>query len=233
MISVPLWLTQAHQCSYLIDQEAQSAVVAAGFEINTAIYSQLIEQGFRRSGNQVYKPYCANCQACVPTRIAVKEFQPNRSQTRCWQRNQQLKIQIKPAQFDSRHYQLYQTYQYARHTSDCEKVISEQDYIQFLSSSWCKTWFVEFSNNDQLAAVAIIDVLDNALSAVYTFFDPAFANSSLGVFAVLWQIKQAEQLNLDYVYLGFWIQNCRKMQYKIQYQPLQGLINNNWQTIIA
>ena len=92
---------------------------------------------------------------------------------------------------------------------------------------------MEFSNNDQLAAVAIIDVLDNALSAVYTFFDPAFANSSLGVFAVLWQIKQAEQLNLDYVYLGFWIQNCRKMQYKIQYQPLQGLINNNWQTIIA
>lgn len=233
MISVPLWLTQTHPCSYLIDQAAQSAVVAEHFAIDTGTYSQLIAQGFRRSGNQVYTPYCVNCQACIPTRIAVKEFQPNRSQNRCWQRNQNLKIQIKPAQFDSRHYQLYQTYQYARHSQDSETMISELDYLQFLASDWCNTWFVEFNQEDQLIAVAIIDVLDNALSAVYTFFDPVFAHSSPGVFAVLWQIKQAQALNLDYVYLGFWIQECKKMQYKIQYQPLQGLINNNWQTIIA
>ena len=103
--------------------------------------------------------------------------------------------------------------------------------MQFLGSSWCESWFVEFSVANQLMAVAVVDVLDNALSAVYTFFDPEFADNSPGVYAVLWQIAQAKQLGLDYLYLGFWIKDCRKMCYKSQYQPLFGLIDQQWQPI--
>jgi arginine-tRNA-protein transferase len=231
MISVPLWLSSPHDCSYLDNKIAQSVVVYEGFVLDTLMYSRLIEQGFRRSGDQVYAPHCPSCQACVPSRIAVADFQADRKQKRCWQRNRDTQVTIKPAKFETEHFKLYKRYQAERHDRGDNQQISEQDYIEFLSSNWCNTWFVEFRINHQLAAVAIVDVLDNALSAVYTFFDPVFAQYSPGVFAVLWQIEHAKCLNLEYVYLGFWIKACRKMLYKNQYQPLQGLINQQWQTV--
>jgi len=228
MISVPLWLTAEHACSYLDDKQAQSAVVDPDFRLDTKLYSGLIEQGFRRSGDQVYIPYCQGCQACVPTRVPVAEFRPDRKQKRCAKRNEQTRVNIKPAEFDPRHFDLYRRYQAARHDKGEAGVISPQEYMQFLGSSWCDTWFVEFSIQEKLAAVAVVDVLDHALSAVYTFFEPEFADRSPGVFAVLWQIEQARKLNLDYVYLGFWIKDCRKMSYKNQYQPLFGLTGQQW-----
>ncbi len=231
MISIPLWLTQENRCSYFDDRLSQSAVVHPGFAMDTALYSELIAQGFRRSGDQVYKPYCNACQACVPTRIPVNAFKANRKQKRCLNRNVQTLASITPARFDPKHFALYQRYQAARHQKDTADAISENDYIQFLSSHWCDTWFVEFTVADALMAVAVVDVLNNALSAVYTFFDPAFNEHSPGVYAVLWQIEQAKLQQLDYVYLGFWIEDCRKMRYKIQYQPLEGLIGQEWQIL--
>jgi len=231
MNSVPLRLTAEHDCSYLDDKQSQSAIVHPDFAMNTRIYSRLIELGFRRSGDQVYKPHCSDCQACVPTRIPVAEFQANRSQRRCAKRNAQIQVNIKPARFDQEHFQLYQLYQLNRHEKGPSSLISPADYLHFLSSSWCDTWFVEFFIADKLASIAVVDVLDHALSAVYTFFDPHFEEYSPGTFAVLWQIEQARQLKLDYVYLGFWIKDCRKMRYKIQYQPLSGLIDQKWQAI--
>lgn len=231
MISVPLWLTREHACSYFDDRLSQSAVVDPNFDMNTALYSQLIAQGFRRSGDQIYKPYCDGCKACVSSRIPVAQFQASRKQRRCLKRNANTVATIKPARFDSRHFALYQRYQSARHEKDQATPIRQEDYIQFLGSHWCTTWFVEFAIDDKLIAVAVVDVLDNALSAVYTFFDPDFAEFSPGVYAVLWQIEQARQYRMDYVYLGFWIKGCRKMSYKIQYQPLEGLIDQQWQSI--
>lgn len=231
MISVPLWLTAEHSCSYLEPRLARSAVVHPDFALDGTIYTQLLAQGFRRSGDQVYKPYCHGCQACIPTRVPVKAFVPDRKQRRCLRRNAQTEVVIKPAEFNERHFELYRQYQIARHEKSSASDISREDYVHFLSSRWCDTWFVEFLLEGQLAAVAVVDVLDNALSAVYTFFDSAFDAYSPGVFAVLWQIDSARQLGLDYVYLGFWIEDCRKMRYKTQYQPLQGLIDQQWQSI--
>jgi arginine-tRNA-protein transferase len=231
MNQVPLWLTSEQNCSYLDNKLSQSAVVHPDFALDIHSYSRLIEQGFRRSGDQVYKPYCNSCEACVPTRIPVVTFQASRSHKRCAKRNVATQVRIKPPRFDSRHFQLYQHYQANRHDKDSIDAISPADYMHFLSSSWCNTWFVEFLIADQLAAVAVVDVLDHALSAVYTFFDPAFNDFSPGTYAVLWQIEQARLLKLDFVYLGFWIKDCRKMRYKIQYQPLQGLINQHWQAV--
>lgn len=231
MSSVPLLLTPPHPCSYLDDKDAQSAFVGANCTLTTRLYSKLIAHGFRRSGDEVYSPHCANCSQCVASRILVAEFKPNRNQKRCAKKNQQTTTIIKPAVFEQKHYELYMRYQQHKHPDSDMANSTHDDYIRFLGSSWCNTRFVEFHIEGQLAAVAVIDFLDNALSAVYTFFDPDMLANSLGVYAVLWQIEQAEQLGLDYVYLGYWIADCQKMAYKNQYQPLQGFINRSWQMV--
>ena len=228
MISIPLVLTMPHPCSYLDDQQSQSVFVHPSQELSTSIYSQLIQQGFRRSGNEVYVPHCPHCTACIAARLAVHDFKLNRSQQRCVKKNSQTKAVIKPAIFEQVHYELYLRYQKIRHTGGDMAEASPADYINFLSSSWCDTVFVEFSINDELAGIAVVDCLDNALSAVYTFFDPKFANYSLGAYAVLWQIAQAKLQGKEFVYLGFWIEACRKMAYKSNYQPLQILRNKQW-----
>jgi arginine-tRNA-protein transferase len=231
MINIPLWLTAEHPCSYLQNKQAQSAVVDPDFPLSAQMYAGLIDQGFRRSGDQVYKPYCDNCQECVPSRIPVQEFQADRRQKRCLQRNTDTKVILKAAEFDPQHLDLYRRYQHSRHQPAGDTPISQDEYMQFLGSSWCNTRFVEFHIAEQLVAVAVVDMLHTGLSAVYTFFDPEFAEFSPGVFAVLWQIEYAKLHNLDYVYLGFWIKDSPKMGYKIQYQPLQGLIDQHWQPI--
>jgi len=231
MISIPLFLTEQSPCSYLDKKNSQSAFVHPSFSLNTTIYSQLIEQGYRRSGSEVYTPHCSGCSACIPTRLPVNLFTPNKNQKRCIKKNQQTTVIIKPAQFEQAHYEMYMRYQKHKHVGGSMANSSQDDYISFLASNWCNTLFVEFSINNELAAVAIVDLLDNALSAVYTFFEPKFSQYSLGTFAVLWQIDHAQTLNLDFVYMGFWIKDCRKMSYKTQFSPMQGFKNNEWQVL--
>lgn len=231
MIRLPLWLTGENPCSYLDQRSNRSLVVDSDLQLDTSIYNQLLHKGFRRSGNQVYRPHCHDCQACIATRVPVDEFSPDRRQRRCLQRNRHTQVVIKSAKFDPRHFELYQRYQTARHQPDDAFPISHDDYLQFFDSDWCETWFVEFLISGQLAAVAVVDRVDDGLSAVYTFFDPAFNGYSPGVFAVLWQIEEALRLQLPYLYLGYWIADCRKMRYKNQYQPIQGLIADQWQTL--
>lgn len=232
MTSLPLWLTTESNCSYFDDRRAQSIVIDPAFDMDTTTYDRLLEQGFRRSGDQVYRPHCPNCRACVPTRIPVAAFRANRKQRRCANRNIHTQVVVKPAIFDARHFDLYRRYLTERHDASSESPTSRSEYLQFFGSRWCETWFVEFLIGGELAAVAVVDVLDDALSAVYTFFDPKFNYYSPGVLAVLWQIDEAKRRNLPYVYLGFWIGDCRKMSYKIQYQPLQGLIEGQWRPIL-
>jgi len=231
MTSIPLLITAPHPCSYLDDEQAQSAFVDPSFRLDTAVYSLLIAHGFRRSGNDVYRPHCAQCSQCVPVRVPVAQFKPNRSQKRCLQKNRQTTAIIKPAVFEQAHYDLYLRYQNQRHAEGNMANTRPDEYIKFLGSSWCNTQFIEFFCADELAAVAIVDRLDDALSAVYTFFDPKFSRYSLGVYAVLWQIQQAQNQGLEWLYLGFWIADCRKMNYKDQYQPLQGFIGQQWTLI--
>ena len=228
MSTIPLFLTPKHPCSYLEGELAQSAFVHPAFQLSPSIYSQLIAQGFRRSGDEVYIPHCAQCSACIPARLAVADFKPNRSQQRCLKRNIDTQAVVKPAVFDQAHYELYLRYQAIRHGDGDMANSSTDDYINFLGSSWCDTRFVEFSIDNELACVSVIDQLDNALSAVYTFFEPKFSSYSLGVYAVLWQIEQAKKQNREFVYLGFWIKKCKKMAYKSNYQRLQVLLDKRW-----
>lgn len=228
MTAVPLLISTPHPCSYLEDQYAQSAFVEPSFGVNSAIYSQLIVHGFRRSGDDVYRPYCAQCSQCIPVRLPVAQFEPNRSQKRCLQKNRQTTVIIKPAAFEQSHYDLYLRYQNHRHAEGNMVNTSPDEYMSFLGSSWCNSQFIEFFCANELAAVAIVDRLDNALSAVYTFFEPKFSDYSPGVYAVLWQIHYAQKQDLEWLYLGFWIADCQKMNYKNQYHPIQGLIDQQW-----
>jgi arginine-tRNA-protein transferase len=231
MASIPIFITTPHPCTYLSGELAQSAFISPAFDVTNAVYTHLLAHGFRRSGDDVYRPQCSTCQQCVAVRIAVQDFKPNRKQKRCWQANTETTAIIKPAVFEIAHYEMYMRYQKHRHADSGMANSSVDDYINFLGSSWCDARFVEFSIAGELAGVAVVDFMTNALSAVYTFFEPKFSNYSLGVYAVLWQIEQAKSLALDYVYLGFWIKNCQKMSYKTQYQPLQGLVNQQWQVL--
>lgn len=227
MTTLPLLLTHEHPCSYL-NEQAQSLFVHPDFAMTRGIYAQLLAQGFRRSGAQVYRPHCPSCSACVAVRLPVAAFMPDRSQKRVLAKNAATHVVLKEPVFDRRHYDLYRRYQNARHPGGGMDEMNPGKYLEFLRSDWCKTFFAEFSIGGELAAVAVVDRAGNALSAVYTFFDPRFDDYSPGVYAVLWQVRRAQELGLEYVYLGYWIEKCRKMSYKSRYRPIQALINGQW-----
>jgi leucyl-tRNA---protein transferase len=228
MTSIPLFLSQEHPCGYLDDKKAQSLFVHPGYPVTSSIYAQLIEQGFRRSGDEVYAPHCPHCSSCISVRLPVKKFKPSRSQKRCLSKNRETQAIVKPAVFEQAHYDMYLRYQAIRHSDSSMATVSPDEYLNFLGSAWCNTRFVEFSINNELAGVAVIDQFEQAWSAVYTFFEPKFNDYSLGVYAVLWQIEQAVLQQKEFLYLGFWIQACKKMAYKSDYQPLQLLIDKQW-----
>lgn len=225
---IPLLLSQEHNCSYLDGKMACSTFVDPSCKLTTAIYTKLIMQGFRRNGDIAYKPCCQKCISCVPSRLVVSKFAINRSQKRCWKKNRNTQVIVKSACFEQEHYDMYLRYQAIRHDNGSAVNSSPQDYIGFLKSSWCESRFIEFLIEGELAAVAVIDELEDSWSAVYTFFEPKFADHSLGVYAVLWEIDQLQKQKREFLYLGFWIKACKKMTYKSNYQPMQLLIDNQW-----
>lgn len=228
MISIPLYLTTEHTCSYLDAKESQSLVVDEEFGMTQQIYSHLIERGFRRSGDMVYAPHCQNCSACLACRINTNQFRASRSQRRCREMHRNTKVVIKPCVYNHDHKDLYNVYVANRH-ADTASLAGNNDPMEFFGSTWCVTWLVEFHIENKLAAVAVIDVLNNGLSAVYTFYDPQLKHYALGTYAVIWQIEKARELGIEYVYLGYWVENSQKMDYKKNFRPLEVFMNQQWQ----
>lgn len=226
--TLQFYLTAEYDCSYLPDLQARSQVAAPTHLIDTPTYSRLIEQGFRRSGLFTYRPQCANCQACLPIRLNTKLFKPNRQQRKTWNRHSNLQARELPLAFNLEHYDLYCRYQQQRHPGAGMDTDSKSQYTQFLLTSRVDSCLVEFRLPcGTLQLVALIDKLDTGLSAVYTFFDPDAAGS-LGTYSVLWQIKRCQALNLPWLYLGYWIQESRKMAYKSQFRPFHVLRSGIW-----
>lgn len=228
--TLKLFTTHPHPCSYLPGQEATTLFIDPGAEVDVTLYSRLSEYGFRRSGQHIYRPRCGQCQACIPMRVPVKLFTCNRQQKRCWRRNQDIETKILRSIDTDEHYQLYDDYIRQRHADGDMFPPSRQQYRDFLSAQWGSTRYIEFRQASQLLAVAVCDQLDHGLSAIYTFYSADQDRRSLGTYAVLFQIEWARQLELDYVYLGYWIKQCQKMRYKSDYRPFQLFINNTWVT---
>ncbi|MGD2053378.1 MAG: arginyltransferase [Gammaproteobacteria bacterium] len=224
-----LYLTTEHECGYLPGRMATNLVPDPSVPMTMALYSQLIELGYRRSGSYTYCPHCRNCRECVPCRIPVNRYRPNRSQRRCRQRNNGCTTHIVKAGFKEEHFELYQRYVNARHADGNMANPDPVDYRQFLYSDWSDTFFIEIRENARLVAVAVCDHVNSGLSAVYSFFEPELPERGLGTYCILTMIEQTRQSGLEYLYLGYLIHGSSKMKYKQYFQPLEALINNKWQ----
>lgn len=221
-------MTSLHTCNYFSDRQAMTLVVDPDSSLDTRQYSELSAIGFRRSGEHVYRPHCPSCRDCIPIRLEVESFKPNRSQRRVWRMNESLELVSRPTEFDESHYQLYRQYIRRRHPAGGMDNDDPQQYQRFIQASCCNTRLFELRDKDRLLAVAVTDELENGLSAVYTFYDTAQLNRSLGTFAILRQIEECRRRGLKWLYLGYWIPDSPKMQYKSRFRPFEFFDGQTW-----
>lgn len=226
------YVTTAYPCGYLPKKLAQSLIATPQNLVDGPVYSGLIQQGFRRSGKFAYRPHCEHCHACVSVRLPVNAFKITRSQQRALKKHADLQVTIREASYDAEHFALYQTYQQQRHHPDPAHATEQADeaaqYQQFLCQSNVESIMVEFRDGQgTLKMVSVIDIVMDGLSAVYTFYD-ASDKASYGTYSILWQIAWAKQIELPYLYLGYWIADSQKMAYKQQFQPQEKLLDGEW-----
>lgn len=228
LAALRFYQTTPHDCSYLEGREATTIFMDPETPVSSELYSRLITAGFRRSGEHLYRPACAHCSACVSCRVRVNEFRRSKRFTRVWRRNKDLVAMPLDALEGDEFYILYARYINARHSDGDMFPPSKEQYRGFIEAKSATTQFVGFYLDMQLIAVCIMDEVDHAMSAMYTFFEPDLDRRSLGVFLILWQIEHAKSKNLPYLYLGYWIKESEKMQYKTEYRPLELFLNDHW-----
>jgi arginyl-tRNA--protein-N-Asp/Glu arginylyltransferase len=249
---MPFYLSPTYPCPYLPGQTAQTQIWASfhsqttqSHHVPMSTYGALTQAGFRRSGDQVYRPQCPQCQACVPLRLIVDRFQATRAQRRAWAAHQDLQAHVGPLTVQAQDYALYRAYQGARHARSPMAEDSMADYESFIMESPVDSCLVRFqeawphskrereretqAQDHALRMVSVIDILPDGLSAVYTFYDPA-PSHSYGTFGILWQIEYARQLGLPFVYLGYWIKENPQMAYKARFHAHEIFINGRWET---
>lgn len=227
--TLQFYRTASYPCGYLPNKLACSQVATPSHLIDTNTYSELIKNGFRRSGTFTYRPYCDHCKACIPVRVVVNNFFLSLNQRRVCKRHQNLIATQHELYYNPDHYKLYLHYQMKRHCNGNIDQDSREQYKNFLLQSNVNSKLVEFHEGKELRIISIIDELPDGMSSVYTFFDPDIKRASFGTYSILWQIQQCRARKLPYLYLGYWIKTSRKMKYKTKFQPLQGLINSKWQ----
>ncbi len=227
--TIQFYQDSGHDCAYLENKQARNIYPDPNIAMTNSLYSRLIQLGFRRSGDFSYRPYCQECQACVPVRINQQNFKPNRSQRRCLSRNQDVTMTRVDAVFDENHFELYRRYLMDRHTGGGMDNPSEKTYMGFINSDWSDSALLEFRIAEQLVAVAVTDFVSDGASAFYTFFDSKLSKRSLGTYAILQQLNLSQSYGLPYLYLGYWIKNCQKMVYKQNFSGLEAFVNQRWQ----
>ena len=228
-IKVTRHVAGPHPCVYFPERTMRAVVVGAAPEDQSAVYSRLAPAGFRRSGSIYYVPRCEGCSACISLRVNVGEFAPSRRFRRVLRRNADLETMVvAPDDEPVEHFALYQRYIKDRHPGGSMDPPSATDYMQLTRPVGMETVALDIRRDRRLVASAVTDVLDHGLAAVYTYFDPAMADRSLGVFAILEQVAECRRRGLPYLYLGYWIQESDKMRYKADFRPAEVLINGNW-----
>ncbi len=237
--SYQLGLSKIFPCNYLPDQE-ERLLIAVDERLHTSeSYAWLMTQGFRRSGEQSYRPHCPNCSACQSVRVVVNDFSPSKSQKRSKKRNSSLIIKYSSKLKDS-YYPLFENYINTLHKNGSMCPASFEQFKSFLSCNLTEQLFIEswlpasesaeYGNKEEkLLCVAVTDIISNGLSAVYTFYHPDYKASGLGIFSILTQLSVCQQMALPYLYLGYQIDDCQKMNYKNRYFPFERFIDGEWQ----
>lgn len=230
--SVRVYRSIEHPCGYWPERRACNLLIDPDYPAPEKIYPTALAHGFRRSGNHLYRPNCPDCQACISVRIRLQAFAPNRSQRRNLRDNRALHTRLVPAIRTDEHFLLYRRYLQSRHADGSMAAHSPDDFDQFLCGDGYPARFMEIrmppTEGSRLLALAVTDVLPDGLSAVYTFYDPEHAHRGLGTFAILKQIQWANTAALSYLYLGYWIKNHPKMDYKRRFRALQGYDGRHW-----
>jgi arginyl-tRNA--protein-N-Asp/Glu arginylyltransferase len=225
--SLRLLLGSSHACGYLPERNARSAFVDPAFPLSDTLYGALLDQGFRRSGNYAYRPMCLQCRSCRSVRLATEQFAADRSQRRCLRRNADLQLRV-VTRLDEEHFALYRRYLTARHAGGGMDPEDGEAFREFLGCAWGHTEFWEYRRASELLCVSVVDRVPNGFSAVYTFYAPEHPARSLGTYAILRQVEQARLQGLPYLYLGYWVPESEKMDYKRRFQPLQVLQHDGW-----
>ena len=221
--------TLTQPCPYLPGRLESKVVTELAGTRAAALHDDLTKVGFRRSHTLAYKPACPGCNACVPVRIRVAEFRPGRSLKRVWRRNADLTAKEIPPRATLEQFELFSRYQHSRHADGGMALMDFADYRAMVEDTPVDTRIVEFREPDgRLVAVSLTDRLGDGLSGVYKIFDPDETRRSAGTHIVLWHIERAREIGLPYVYLGYWIADCRKMTYKTRFQPLEALGVGGW-----
>jgi arginine-tRNA-protein transferase len=224
-------LSQPFECSYLPDRQEQLLVILDPSCYSSNKFESLLGLGFRRSGNQIYRPHCPICSACSSVRVLANEFMPTKSQKRKLNKAKN-RFEVKYSQVErEQYYPLYSKYISLRHQDGSMYPPDKSQFQSFLFCSWLTITFIELWDQDNLVAVAVTDCMDNAISAIYTFFDPDYEHFSLGTVMILQQLKFAKQQRKQFVYLGYQIDECDKMKYKTQFLPAQKQLNDQWVAI--
>jgi leucyl-tRNA---protein transferase len=228
LASKQYFLTPPHPCSYLENRTARTLFLDPRETVNRQLYGDLTRAGFRRSGSNLYRPYCDGCKACVPVRVPVADFQWSRRFRRAQSVNSDVVVTVREPIFSDRYYDLYARYIRARHADGDMHPPNVDQFRSFMLNSWGNSAFLVLEERDQLLAVAVTDTLRDGFSAIYTFFEPTLSKRSLGVFAILAQIEHCMRNAMAYLYLGYWVRDSAKMAYKIDYRPIELLVRDRW-----
>lgn len=226
--AVRLFRTGPHPCSYKEDQRATTVFLDPALPIDRRLYSRLTDIGFRRSGAHLYRPDCESCRACIPLRLPVHDFEFRRRHRRIWKANLDLTVAEHDRADDEEDFNLYRKYIAARHGGGDMYPATREQYHAFIRTATPDTLFVKYFLGDMLVAVSATDLLAHGLSAVYTWYDPALPQRSLGTYSILWQIRKARSEALPFLFLGYWIKDCARMDYKKDFRPLELLLDGNW-----
>ncbi len=220
-----LFLTAAMPCPYLPGKQERKLFTHLSGRRASNLHHLLSENGFRRSQNLIYRPACEGCNACQSVRIVAEGFAPSKRYRRALRANDDLSIEVRPTTATSEQYDLFKRYLDSRHAGGGMTQMSYVDYEYMVEDTPVQSILIEYrlrEHPDQpLVAVALTDVMPDGLSMVYSFYDPDMAHRSLGTFLILDHIAQVRSAALDYVYLGYWVQDSPKMAYKAQFRPLQ------------
>jgi arginyl-tRNA--protein-N-Asp/Glu arginylyltransferase len=219
-------------CPYVAGRTERKVVTEITGAEAESMHDRLSRAGFRRSHNIAYAPVCPGCRSCVPIRIPVADFQPDRSLRRIMKANAELRGFDMPARATAEQFQLFQRYQQMRHGDGDMATMSFYDYRAMVEDTPIETFIAEFRDpDDRLVGACLTDKLGDGLSAVYSYFAPGLEKRSIGTYTILWLIERTRALGLPYVYLGYWVPESRKMAYKARFRPSEILMGGSWRVL--